>query len=85
MQSLRLAFDISYMIMMGHVVYSITLNIMILNISPRMTTEHINKNKEDYSSVTLDVPSNISDIDLLVVFKALESAGFRVVDHHDNL
>jgi hypothetical protein len=71
------------MIMMGHVVYSITLNILILNISPRMTTEHINKNKEDYSSVILDVPSNISDINLLVVFKALESAGFRVMDHHE--
>jgi hypothetical protein len=50
-----------------------------------MTTEHNNNiNKEDYSLVTSDVSHDISDKDLLVVFKALESVGFRLIDHYEN-
>jgi hypothetical protein len=49
-----------------------------------MTTEPNNDNDEDYSPVTSDISSNISDKDLLVVFKALESIGFRFIDHREN-
>jgi hypothetical protein len=49
-----------------------------------MTTEPNNDNNEDYFPVTSDVSSNTSDKDLLVVFKALESIGFRFIDHHEN-
>jgi hypothetical protein len=49
-----------------------------------MTTETNNDNNEDYSPVTSDVLSNTSDKDLLVVLKALESEGFRLIDHHEN-
>jgi hypothetical protein len=49
-----------------------------------MTTEHNNDNNEDYSVVTSDVPCDTSDKDLLAVFKALESVGFRFIDHYEN-
>jgi hypothetical protein len=49
-----------------------------------MTTEPNNNNNEDYSHVTSNVSSNTTDKDLLVVFKALESIGFRFIDHHEN-
>jgi hypothetical protein len=49
-----------------------------------MTIEPNNDNNEDYSPVTPDVSNNTSDKDLLVVFKALESVGFRLIDHHEN-
>jgi hypothetical protein len=49
-----------------------------------MTMEPNNNNNEDYSLVTSNVSSNTSDEDLLVVFKALESIGFRFIDHHEN-
>ena len=48
------------------------------------TTEHNNDNNEDLSHVTSDVSGDTSDKDLLVVFKALESIGFRFIDHHEN-
>jgi hypothetical protein len=47
-------------------------------------TESNCDNNEDYSPVTSDVSSNTSEEDLLVVFKALESVGFRFIDHHEN-
>jgi hypothetical protein len=49
-----------------------------------MTTEPNNDNNEGYSSVTSDGSSNTSEEDLLVVFKTLESVGFRFIDHHEN-
>lgn len=49
-----------------------------------MTTEPNNDNAEGYASATSDVSSNTSDKDLLVVFKALESIGFRFIDHHED-
>ena len=68
--------------MISHVTYSNTLSILIRN--PRMTTEPNNDNNEDYFPVTSDVSSNTSDKDLLVVIKALESMGFRFIDHYEN-
>lgn len=52
--------------------------------SPRMTTEPNNDNNEDYSPATSEVSSNTSDKDLLMVFKALESIGFKFIDHYEN-
>jgi hypothetical protein len=49
-----------------------------------MTTEPNNNNNEDYSLVASNVSTNTSDKDLLVVFKALESIGFRFIDPHEN-
>ena len=49
-----------------------------------MTTEPINDNNENYSPATSDISSSISDKDLLVVFKALESIGFRCIDYYEN-
>jgi hypothetical protein len=44
-----------------------------------------NNNKDgDYFPITLDVSSKKSDIDLHLVFKALESIGFRFIDHYEN-
>ena len=48
-----------------------------------MTKEHIDNDNKDYS-VTSNVISNTSDIDLLEVFNALESVGFRFTDYHKN-
>lgn len=70
--------------MISYVIYSNMLNILILNIKSEMTTDPNNNNNEDYSLVTSNVSSNTSDEDLLVVFKALESIGFRFIDHHEN-
>jgi hypothetical protein len=70
--------------MIRHVIYSNTLNFLIHNIKFDMTTKHNNSNNEDYSLVTPDVSYDISDKDLLAVFKALESAGFRFIDHYEN-
>ena len=49
-----------------------------------MTIEPNNDNNEDYSPATSDVSGNTSDKDLLVVFKALESVGFMLIDHYEN-
>lgn len=49
-----------------------------------MTTEPNNDNNEDYSPATSEVSSNTSDKDLLAVFKALESIGFKFIDHYEN-
>lgn len=49
-----------------------------------MTTEHNSNNDEDYSPVTSDISSSTSDKDLLEVFKALKSVGFRFTDYHEN-
>jgi hypothetical protein len=49
-----------------------------------MTIEPNNDNSEDYSPVTPDISNNTSDKYLLVVFKALESVGFRLIDNHEN-
>jgi hypothetical protein len=49
-----------------------------------MTTEPTNDNNENYSPATSDISSNISDKDLLVVIKALESIGFRSIDYCEN-
>jgi hypothetical protein len=49
-----------------------------------MTTEPNNDNNEDYFPLTSDVLSNTLDEYLLVAFKALESIGFRFIDHHEN-
>jgi hypothetical protein len=48
-----------------------------------MTTEH-NSNNEDDFAVISDDSSSKSDIDMLEVFKALESVGFRFTDYHEN-
>jgi hypothetical protein len=49
-----------------------------------MTTEvSNNNNNEDYFPVTSDISSSNSDIDMLEVIKALESVGFRLIDHEN--
>jgi hypothetical protein len=49
-----------------------------------MTTKPTNDNNENYSPATSDISSSISDKDLLAVFKALESIGFRSIDYREN-
>jgi hypothetical protein len=41
-------------------------------------------NNEDHSPVNLDISSGKSDIDLLEVFEALDSVGFRFIEYHEN-
>jgi hypothetical protein len=63
----------------SHTIYSNTLNILILKLSPSMMTEHDHDNNknEDYSPVISDISNSISDIDPFEVLNALESIGFR--------
>jgi hypothetical protein len=52
-----------------------------------MTKEKENNNNdsnEDYSPMIADISSSTPDVDLLKVFKALESVGFRFTDYHEN-
>jgi hypothetical protein len=53
-----------------------------------MTTEHNinnnNNNDEDHFPVNLDISSGKSDIDLLEVFEASDSVGFRFIDYQEN-
>jgi hypothetical protein len=48
-----------------------------------MTEEHDN-NKEDYSPVMHTLISTLTDSELLEVFNALGSQGFRFIDYHEN-
>ena len=48
-----------------------------------MTGEHNNNNNEDHSPVIPGTSGSTSDLDLLDVFKALESVGFRFIDYHE--
>ena len=49
-----------------------------------MTEEHDN-NKEDYSlAMRRTLNSTLTDSELLEVFNALGSEGFRFIDYHDN-
>ena len=49
-----------------------------------MTEENNNNNNEDYSPVIPGTSGSTSDLDLLDVFKALESVGFRFIDCLEN-
>ena len=46
-------------------------------------TEENNNNNEDDSPVIPDSSGSTSDVDVLEVFKALESVGFRFIDYHE--
>ena len=48
-----------------------------------MTTEPTNDNNENYSLVASAVSINTLEKDLPVIFRALESIGFRFIDHED--
>jgi hypothetical protein len=48
-----------------------------------MTEENNNNNNEDDSPVISDSSGSTSDLDLLKVFDALESVGFRLIDYHE--
>jgi hypothetical protein len=50
-----------------------------------MTEENNNNNNnEDHSPVISDSSGSTSDLDLLDVFKVLESVGFRFIDYHES-
>ena len=49
-----------------------------------MTEENNNNNNEDDSPVISDSSGSTSDMDILRVFKALESVGFRLINNHEN-
>ena len=47
-------------------------------------TEENNNNNEDDSPMIPDSSGSTSDVDVLEVFKALESVGFRFIDYHES-
>ena len=49
-----------------------------------MTTENYINNDNDNEDHSLVISDNVADVDLLEVFKALESIGFRFPDYHEN-